>query len=639
MGGMCGFAGVYKFGNQINLEQAVIREMVAVLSHRGPDGEGFYYNRHVHLGHCRLSIIDLEGGSQPLGNEDGTIQVVFNGEIFNHIELRRQLEDRGHRFSTHSDTEVLVHLYEDHGNDLCRYLNGQFAFAIWDSRSNSVLLARDRIGILPLFYSEFNGNLVFSSEIKGLFRFPGIEKAPDPHGLHEIYTLWATIPPRTVFKNICELQPGSILTASASGIKTATYWQIQFPDMDSFVTRERSELLEELYEHMSRSVRLRLRSDVPVGTYLSGGLDSSVITKIARDLTGESLHSFSIRFADPSYDESSMQQEVSRFLSTRHHSVLIEENTVAHNYEKMIYHGERPVWRSAPGPMMTLSSLVRERGLKVILTGEGSDEIFGGYNIFKENAIRHFWSRDPGSNLRPLLLNSIYTYINQDRRASAFWVNFFGRNLCDTDNPLYSHVLRWENSSGVIRLYNREFFNGIDFSGPQNKVRDNLPDDFKRWHPLCRAQYLEMSIFLPGYLLSSQGERMSMANSIEGRYPFLDHELVEWASKLHPACKLYGLNEKYILKKAYAGSLPPSIIHRPKQPYRAPSPLSVFLFNPDLRKYTGREIVEKQGIFDYDAVSMFIAKLERGRGISQRDDMILNQVLSTAILYNRFMAG
>ena len=636
---MCGMAGIYGLSGGVDPRESIVKDMVHVMSHRGPDGDGFYYHPRIHLGHCRLSIVDIKGGAQPMDNEDGRIWIVFNGEIFNHIELRKELVAKGHVFKTHSDTEVLLHLYEEHGKDLCSYLNGQFAFAIWDSASESLFMARDRTGIIPLYYTECCDTLVFASEIKALFQFPGVERDFDPQGLHEHYTLWTTIAPRTVFRNVHEIPPGSYCRVNPQGLHVSSYWDFRFPDRDEYNSLPREIVLDNLRTLMIQAVRLRLRADVPVGTYLSGGLDSSITTLLARKELPAGLHTFSLRFDDPSYDEGSMQDLISREYKTEHHTIRIGSCDIRDIYTRMIWHTEKPVWRSSPGPMMLLSSLVREKGLKVILTGEGADEVFGGYNIFKENAIRRFWARDPGSSFRPRLFRSLYTYIERDDRASLFWTHFFGKKLLDTGNPLYSHMIRWSNSGPLFALYNRDFFKGMEPESPLETARQLLPAEFSRWHPLSQAQYLEMKIFLPGFLLSSQGERMLMGNSVEGRYPFLDHNVIEWASTLNPSDKLYGMNEKFVLKKTFMNDLPGHIICRPKQPYRAPLPAGMLLESPEIREFMSGESLKKCPVFDPGSVDVFIKRMERAGQTSARDEMIFNQLLSTLILYRQFISG
>jgi asparagine synthase (glutamine-hydrolysing) len=300
---MCGITGILNLTNDQPIQQMALRQMLAMIRHRGPDGFGIYKDNCVGLGSARLSIIDLSGGDQPICNEDANLWIVFNGEIFNYVELRPTLEARGHRFSTHSDTEVLLHLYEDYGSDCLRYLNGQFAFAIWDTHQRSLFLARDRLGIRPLFYTQHNGQLLFASEIKSILAYPGMSAEIDPVALDQIFTYWSTLSPRSAFKDIHEIPPAHYLLVQDGQLHLNRYWSLDFTP-GSGPLRSEQEYLEEFEELLIDATRIRLRADVPVGAYLSGGLDSSTTAAIIRNFTDNRLDTFSISFKDPGFDES-----------------------------------------------------------------------------------------------------------------------------------------------------------------------------------------------------------------------------------------------------------------------------------------------------------------------------------------------
>lgn len=413
---MCGIVGVLASGGNSRVDEPLLRKMLGAVRHRGPDEFGVYLfgdnETRIGLGSARLSIIDLVGGQQPISNEDGTLWIVFNGEVFNYRELRSQLESFGHRFRTETDTEVLLHLFEQHGPDCIHRLNGQFAFAIWDARQRRLFLARDRCGVRPLFYAFRGGMLVFGSEIKAILCHPEIQAELDPVTLDQIFTFWSPLPPRTAFQGIHSLPPGCWMEVLAEGqMRVQRYWRFSFPEAGREPCRDQRAAAEQLSDLLRDAVRLRLRADVPVGAYLSGGLDSAVVAAMVRECGVSDLETFSIAFSDPAFDESDHQRRMAEFLGTRHHVINCSHEDVGRAMPSTIWHTEMPVLRTAPVPLYLLSELVRTAGFKVVLTGEGADELLAGYNIFKEAKIRRFWARQAHSAVRPLLLGRIYPYI------------------------------------------------------------------------------------------------------------------------------------------------------------------------------------------------------------------------------------
>ncbi len=404
---MCGIAGYFQLRGEQRPDRDLIGRMVNMIRHRGPDEFGAYLDERCVLGQARLSIIDLSTGSQPLSNEDGNLWITFNGEIFNYVELRPELERLGHRFKTNSDTEVIVHAYEQWGVDCLHRFNGQWAFAIYDRKNRSLFISRDRLGVRPVFYAIRGDRFYFASEIKSIFCDPAVPRELDLEGLDEIFTWWTTAPPRTAFVGINELEPGSYLEIKDGKVTPCRYWQMDYPET---FDRERSldSWAEELHELLVDAVRLRLRADVPVGAYLSGGLDSSATTALIKHFTSNRVETFSIAFHDKAYDESAYQKQMAEYLGTNHHQVHCGYKDIAENFPRVIWHTERPILRTAPTPLYMLSGLVREHNFKVVLTGEGSDEILGGYDIFKEALVRKFWSKDPASSMRPALLRKLY---------------------------------------------------------------------------------------------------------------------------------------------------------------------------------------------------------------------------------------
>jgi asparagine synthase (glutamine-hydrolysing) len=639
---MCGIAGIIDFTTS-EPQDSILRRMIALLRHRGPDAAGIYRDGIAGLAHARLSIIDLAGGDQPIHNEDRSIWIVFNGEIFNYPELREKLKSRGHRFYTRSDTEVIVHLYEDHGPEFIHELNGQFAIALWDVRKKQLLLARDRMGIRPLFYFEKAGRLVFGSEIKGLLADDRVPRTLDLKTLSDIFTCWTPFRALTPFEGVRQLLPGHYAMFSSNGMHIRSYWQ---PVFSAPPSKERSldDWTEELNGLLYDAARIRLRADVPVGAYLSGGLDSTYISSLVKRSFNNRLCTFSVGFTDERFDETSFQEKAVQSLKTDHRIVRCSERDIGKVFPEVIWHTETPILRTAPAPLFKLSGLVRENNFKVVLTGEGADEIFAGYNIFKEDRVRRFWARQPDSKLRPLLLERLYPYIfsQGNSRARAFLESFFRKSLTRVDSPCYSHLIRWNNTS-LLKAFFSDELQATAGKPPDFEERfiSTLPSDFMSWDPLSRSQYTEMTIFLPNYLLSSQGDRMAMGHSVEGRFPFLDHRVVEFACSMPPEYRLNGLKEKYILKHASRDFIPPELRRRPKQPYRAP--ISRCFFGKGSPDYVGELLSEKAidraGYFHPKKVGRLVDKCQKQDGhlASERENMAVAGILSTQLLDHLFL--
>ena len=633
---MCGIIGVLNQTDQPPVEEAILRQMLEMIRHRGPDGFGIYRDAHIGLGNARLSIIDIDGGDQPIGNENGSMWIVFNGEIFNYVELRSLLETHGHIFSTKSDTEVILHLYEDFGPDCLQYLNGQFAIAIWDSNQQKLFLARDRVGIRPLFYTSHRGRFIFGSEIKSILAFPGIQAEIDPASLKQVFTYWSVQTPRSIFKRINEVPPGHFALIQCREIKIGKYWSIDFVEETHF--RKSEDYLEEFEDLLVDATQIRLRSDVPVGAYLSGGLDSSITTAIIRNYTKTHLDTFSISFSDQDFDESSYQHKMARFLGTDHHEILATHENIGFAFPEVVWHTEVPILRTAPAPMYLLSKLVHEYDYKVVLTGEGADELLAGYDIFKEMKIRRFWAKYPASQKRPLLLRRLYPDISGMGRTSAFMLAFFKKGLTHTTSPYYSHTIRWTNTSHTWRFLAR------DQETPQGEIKPEslvLPAGFDRWSPLAQAQFLEITTFLSPYLLSSQGDRMAMGHSVEGRYPFLDYRVIEYCNRLPSNMKMPVLIEKWLLKQLGKKLLPDFIWQRNKRPYRAPIHNS--FFTTPLPEYVQELLSEKalqsSGYFEPSAVTKLARKAVSGVRMSEVEDMALVGILSTQLVDQLFVKG
>ncbi|HAB28835.1 MAG TPA: asparagine synthetase B, partial [Xanthomarina gelatinilytica] len=388
------------------------------------------------------------------------------------------------------------------------------------------------------------------------------------------------------------------------------------------------------------SIKLRLRADVPVAAYLSGGIDSSITTSFIKQVSPNRLKTFSIGFTQTDFDESAYQNIAASYFKTEHSSVTCSEQDISNYFKEVVWFAEAPLLRTAPTPMGLLSKNVRDHNIKVVITGEGADELLGGYNIFKEAKIKHFWAKDPQSKLRPMLLKRLYPYLPQINKASSNMLKmFFGYKLTETDSPIYSHLLRWHNTSRIKNYFSDTIKETIKDYNPIAEVEEKLESKLSGYDYLTKAQWLEIHLFMSGYLLSSQGDRMGMANSIEGRYPFLDHRVIEFCMALHPDLKLHGLNEKYLLKKMMKDRLPDAILNRSKQAYRAP--IRSLFASETLPEYLKTMLSEQRltefGVFNVEHVKTLLSKIISNKGVSEMDNMAITAVLSIQILYDLFI--
>jgi asparagine synthase (glutamine-hydrolysing) len=640
---MCGIAGLYNYHS--TTEPAIdisVKKMLSLINHRGPDESGIYLNQNIAIGSVRLSIVDLLTGRQPLSDESENYWIVYNGEIFNHLELRSELIKKGIHLKTHCDTEIVVQMFALYGEKCLNQFNGQFAFCIWDKKKQRLFLARDRVGIRPLYYWNNNGAFAFCSEIKGLFSLDKIKRELEAKNISQIFTYWTTITPATPFKDIHELQPGHYMYVNSNEINIHRYWQLDFSSNDNSRKSDIQKSTHELYDLLYDAVKIRLRADVPVGAYLSGGLDSSVTTSLIKEIEPDVLNTFSIGFSEKAYDETTYQLEAAKYFNTNHTAIRCTTEDIAENFAQTIWHTEYPVLRTSPTPMFLLSKKVRENNIKVVITGEGADEFLAGYNIFKEAKIRRFWAHYPNSKIRPRLLTKLYPYIPNISESSDLALKmFFGYKLTETNHPFYSHLLRWNNTSRIKSFLSNDFLslNGYNVYDSYNDVKDLIPINFDSWSNLEKSQFLEASIFMSGYLLSSQGDRMAMGNSVEGRYPFLDYRVIEFCSTLPDNFKLNSLNEKFILKKIGQGRIPDSISKRPKQAYRAP--IAAAFCNQNAPEYIqdmlSEEKIKSFGIFDHLKVKTLISNSRKQNIMSEIDQMAITGILSTQLLYMMFI--
>jgi asparagine synthase (glutamine-hydrolysing) len=463
-----------------------------------------------------------------------------------------------------------------------------------------------------------------------------IERRINSRALSQIFTFWTNLPGETFFENIRELPPASWLSIRKGELTLRKYWDLNFRDTTPEINYRLQDIVAEARSILLDSVRIRLRADVPVGCYLSGGLDSSGVTSLIRNNFDNELRTFGITFQDENFNEQHYQKTVVAHLNVNHTEQYVSNKDISEYFTDVVYHTERPILRTAPVPLYLLSQKVRQEGYKVVLSGEGADEIFGGYNIFKEALIRKFWSDYPGSATRHLLLSRLYPYIFKDNRLKNSLTEFFKTGIENPSNPFFSHQIRWKNTSKILNFLSPDILNELNSYDPVEGMSDFIPPGFKNWSVLGKAQYLEFILFMSGYLLSSQGDRMAMAHSVELRVPFLDHRLIEFMAGIPSSLKIRGLNEKFILKKIFEKELPKKITTRAKNPFRAPVN---YLFSTSAAKnldFVSPERLKESGLFDPKKVQMLIKKLNNGTG-SEVDNMAAAAILSTQALYFKFI--
>jgi asparagine synthase (glutamine-hydrolysing) len=586
---MCGFAGFVDARRGLQADRELLVRMTEKLTHRGPDSDGYFVEDGVGLGFRRLSIIDLEGGDQPIFNEDRSVVLLCNGEIYNYRELRETLTRKGHRFRTNSDVEVLLHLYEEDGTEFLNKLNGQFSFVICDRKQRKLFLARDHFGVNPLYYTFRDGLFVFASEIKAILEHPGVEKEVDLTGLDQTLSLPGLVSPRTMFKGIQSLKSGHYMVFQDSRLKVAEYWDLDYPEIgDCTYDKPESYYVEELRELLTRSVEYRLQADVPVGFYLSGGLDSSLIgVLMSRVSPGSRRHSFSIGFTDQEISETKYQKMVAELAGSVHHEIIFDWPEIAERLPRMIYHCECPVRETYNTCSMALSAAAKDAGVTVVLSGEGADELFAGYVGYRFDRFRDKDAR--GYDLETALEEELRERLWGDKDL------FYEKDhyaLREVKQTLYSEGVN--ELFGEFDCFNFELVN-------KQRLRDR--------HFIHQRSYLDFKLRLSDHLISDHGDRMSLAHSIEARYPFLDIGVVEFSARTPPDLKLHNYTEKYILKKAAEGLLPPEIVGREKFGFHAPG--SPYLLRQGvewINDTLSYERVKRQGYFKPEVVERLRAQ-------------------------------
>lgn len=602
---MCGICGVYDYSRGEPTDGHLLGEMLTVIHHRGPDDEGIYRDRGVALGMRRLSIIDLSGGKQPMSSEDGSIVVVYNGETYNYQQLTERLRRSGHVFSSASDTEVIVHLYEELGEDCVHELRGMYAFALWDARRQRLLLVRDRLGIKPLYYTQVDGKLIFGSEIKALLQHPAVQPRLDPEGLSNFLSLKYVPAPQTMFAGILALPPGHLLTCDAEGITVRPYWDLSFARNEDGRRSEES-YAEQLEELLRESVRLELVSDVPFGAFLSGGLDSSTVVALMSQFLDAPVKTFSVGFEGDgaAYSELPYARLVADRYQTDHHEVIVTPHDLIELAEKVVWHLDQPIADEAALANYKVAELA-SRHVKMVLTGEGGDELFAGYARYSGEKLSSIFQKVPAP-ARSLVLSATERLPGLRRPKIALYA------LAQTEEV--TRLTNW------FPLFNRERKAALlspDFKRELGDVTSDhvFANQLARTDardPLSRMLYVDTKLWLPDDLLA-RGDKTSMAASLEARVPLLDHKLVEFAAALPPHFKLRGLTRKYLLRKVSRKWLPAEIIDRKKKGF--PIPIAVWFRKEArtfLRDLLSPETVRRRGLFDPAYVERLLDDHDRG---------------------------
>ena len=590
---MCGIAGILGID-----DKELVKKMVNAIKHRGPDEEGYYVDENLTMGMCRLSIIDLKGGSQPIYNEEGDIVVIQNGEIYNYRELREELEEKGHKFYTNSDTEVIIHAYEEYGFDCLNKLNGMFAIAIWDSNKRRLFLARDRLGVKPLYYTVIDSKLIFASEIKAILEYP-IQRTVCKEALAKYFALRYVPAPLTIFEGIMKLEPGHYIVADENGFKKEKYWELPVVELNG----SESHFQETILKMLRESVKKRLVSDVPLGAFLSGGVDSSTVVAIMSELMDEPVKTFSVGFTGKEYDESSFARIVAEEFGTEHHEIFIDIDDI-NILPKIIWHFDEPIADAAAIPTYMLSQLARKK-VKVVLTGEGGDEIFAGYERYvAELRFKHL------KYISFLFKPFKYLKVNPES-----WSYKYLRFLSSRQSLIDSYITRIEGYHNV---------NILEYEA--NSVSDMVKSTFITNDYLKNMIYFDIKYWLPDDLLMKV-DKMTMGNSLEAREPFLDYRLVEFAFNIPSRYKIKNGEEKYIFKKAIDNILPREIVGRKKHGFNVPIKQWFRESKDIIDQYMSKDRLKKVDYIDAEKVTRIWERHKLGGSYEYLLWKVLNYVI------------
>lgn len=640
---MCGIAGSIDLAGKRPPDRAMLQRMADALVHRGPDDSGFLAEPGVGFAQRRLSIVGLEDGQQPLYNEDRTVAAICNGEFFDYPERRAELEAKGHVFSTHCDSEVLVHLYEEHGEGMFPYLKGQFAFALVDFARGLVLFGRDRVGICPLFWSRQGDTLYFASEIKALIASGAVRPEADPRGLDHLFTFFALSSRRTTFKGVQALEPGHYLRIDlpngggrAEPVERK-YWDFDFPDWGQELDGDVSQLTDDFQAVFERAVDIRLRADVPVVGYLSGGVDSAFVMATAARVAGRPLPSFTISIPKKELDEADEAMEAARAIGGHPTVVPAGSDLITSSYAALVRAAEAPVLDTSCAALLALSREVRSQGYKVVLTGEGADEGFAGYVWFKMREMGRLL--DAGRVFTPT------TTLSRVVRRIGAKQSFAELKRIDAllGGPQAQSIIYSLVSTSRDRYFSAGFKEELGGHVAYEDLDLDL-DRMERWHPLNRSLYLGYKVHLPGLLLSQKGDRIAMANSVETRYPFLDEDVIDFVSKLSPRWKLRRrLRDKYLLRQAAERILPQPVAQRRKHMFQAPLADSFLVNAPEfVRELISEESLKRSGYFDVDQVRRdcaAVAEAGSSQSLGRFYSLGLGGVVATQLWHHVYMGG
>ncbi len=635
---MCGIAGALDRVDRREFSVPRLLAMTGAIAHRGPDDEQFHAEPGVILGARRLSIVDLAGGRQPIPNEDGSIWVAFNGELFEYPELRKELLANGHTLTTRCDTEAWVHLYEDHGEGMFARARGQFAVSLWDRRNNTLILGRDRVGICPLYYAERDGWLIWGSEIKAILASGMVPARPDVKGIDHLFSFFCAGTTRTYFEGIKSLPPGHYLKVVDGKMSLHQYWDLDFPDAGQERRMDDpTPLVDELEHLMRQSVERRLRGDVPVVSYISGGLDSTVVLGLSSRERGKAVPSFTIGFDKAGPDERAHSTESARALGSPLTTITLNSSDIAASYPELVLAAEGPVMDTSCAALMKLAAAVHGQGYKVALTGEGADEALAGYVWFKTQAMRDKISKVIGTGLPLLTRKFLLSAVGGGSAHRAPLLGICGVRTAQQD--MYELI-------GQARpiLYTNDMWRRLGDHNPYDDLNITACDRMKRWHPMNQSLYVGYKVMLAGLLMISKGDRISMHSSVETRYPFLDDDVIKFCSEIAPEYKLHGRTEKWILRQVAAKTLPHQIANRPKTMFR--SRFSKTFLDPGHPRWVDQlltpDSLRATGYFDPEMVKRERMKqLALPRVTARRFvmDIALTCVVATQLWHHLFFGG
>ncbi|MEO1999190.1 MAG: asparagine synthase (glutamine-hydrolyzing) [Planctomycetaceae bacterium] len=639
---MCGIAGVIDLRGRRSVDHDMLSRMAAAIHHRGPDESGYAIEPGIGLASRRLSIVDIESGQQPVTNEDGSVIAVFNGELFEHADLRSSLESSGHQFRSQCDSEVLVHLWERDGEKMFTHLKGQFAFALYDARTQVVILARDRVGICPLHWAQVDDQIYFGSEIKAILASGQVTAAADPRGLDNIFSMFAVPGRRTPFRGVSSVLPANFLkiqigrNGSTGTFQEHSYWDLDFPDRgDEWQPARDADVVEGFEDVFHRAVERRLQADVPVVGYLSGGVDSATVMAVASRIQNKPLHGFSISIDSPFFNESQAARRNAQAIGCQQTMITCSPQRLLDNYGHLIWAAENPVVDTSSSALDLLAREVHDQGYKVTLTGEGADEALGGYPWFKANRLLNCLDRGsfrPSQITRRII--SRLTAPNTTHRDQK-------RIQVALGGPVASADLYGMMQSTRHTFYSSSFIDRLEDSMPFEELQLDRKR-MQRWDPLNQSLYVGYKTHLPGLLLNHKSDRVAMANSVEARYPFLDEEVIDFCAKLPVKWKLSGiLRDKVVLRRMAEKLLPSQVARTPKKMFRAPTGGMLFESTSGCAsQLLSRESLRRTGYFDPDAVLQALARRGQRLRIPGRkcfEEMGLVAVYGTQLWHHTFV--